>query len=321
VQSGLWWNPNEPGSGFSIDIQNQSGFIAWYSYSSSGSSAFYTVQGVPERPAELQRRSSGVAVRLKGPVLSSQGGAPPGAAWQQNTSVASGLGEAEFVFFDSRRGEVRIGTRVIPIQPFNTSGVQEDKMLLGRWALTWRFVPGEVSRVQVEVTEAPSTFQYSNTGFFRPFDPIGGNDSRYCDGPATAFLPNSEMPPADAKVYLVSCLEGCTAIGPSPPGLGLAIGSADLGTQRYRSLRAVYMGNWTFWYSPSQRRYGRVANSGDGLTTCADPADLFVTQDRVVARARRVVPFPGNTTPIHHTEFVLSRMPDESFDRYKTLAQ
>jgi hypothetical protein len=210
---------------------------------------------------------------------------------------------------------------VIPIQPFNTSGVSEDKMLLGRWALTWRFVPGEVSRVQVEVTEAPSTFRYFNDGFFRPFDPIGGNDSRYCDGPATRLLFDNEMPPADAKVFLVRCLEGCSRIGPIPPELGLVDGIADLNTQQYRSLRAVYTGNWTFWYSPSLRRYGRHAHTSLGTTTCADPADLFVTQDRVVARARRVVPFPGNTTPIHHTEFVLSRMPDESFDRYKTLAQ
>lgn len=45
-ESGFWWNPNEPGSGYAIEIQDNYMFVAFYVYDESGNPEWYTA-GAP----------------------------------------------------------------------------------------------------------------------------------------------------------------------------------------------------------------------------------------------------------------------------------
>lgn len=44
-ESGNWWNPNEPGRGFTIEIQDDFLFMTIYTYDNDGEPAWYTAQG------------------------------------------------------------------------------------------------------------------------------------------------------------------------------------------------------------------------------------------------------------------------------------
>ena len=45
-ENGTWWNPQEPGSGYLIEIQDNFLFLAVYNYHPDGRPMFYTSQGV-----------------------------------------------------------------------------------------------------------------------------------------------------------------------------------------------------------------------------------------------------------------------------------
>jgi hypothetical protein len=322
VQDGLWWNPAEPGSGYSVLIRERTGFVSWYSYETNGRPTFYTVQGTLTRLGELDRIRLGYAVVLTGPLLRSSGGQAPGGAHTAPSTSDAGIGTAEFRFLDSRRAELRltqngVARAPVSIQPFDPEGVPEDELLLGRWAISWRYQPGEVTRALVEVSR--SSITSVNDWPFVPSGPGDPFSAFSCDRARTTFLPNDLKPPPGSRFYEFRCLEGCVApvsASPQPPGLQTRIASpTSLSISRH-------VPQWLFWYSPALRQFGRLVYlQPNGVFSCSDPADLFVTKDQIIGRARRVVPFGSNTTPLHHTEFVLSRMPGEAFDRYLSLPE
>jgi hypothetical protein len=317
VQDGLWWNPAEPGSGYSVLIRERTGFVSWYSYEANGRPTFYTVQGTLTRLGELDRIRLGYAVVLTGPLLRSSGGQAPGGAHTAPSTSDAGIGTAEFRFIDSRRAELRltqngVARAPVSIQPFDPEGIPEDELLLGRWAISWRYQPGEVTRALVEIYRSSvSSVVQETIGVYQPGDSL----VTYCDLGRTTTLPTSLLPSSDAKFFEMRCVEGCADTA-SGPGLQREFVSPS------RLSISRHVPQWLFWYSPSQRRFGRLAvRIPNRVYSCSDPADLFVTKDQIIGRARRVVPFGSNTTPLHHTEFVLSRMPGEAFDRYLSLPQ
>jgi hypothetical protein len=321
IQEGLWWNPEEPGSGYSIYVQERVGFVTWYTYETDGRASFYTVQGEVERPGELARVSLGYAALLRGPLVRSRNGQVLDGTWRAPVSEDSGLGTAEFRFLDSRRAELRYTrgvTRPVKLQPFDPGGISEADLLIGRWAIAWRYQPGETTYGIIDIVSDPSSPSYELAGLLlqgpaNSFFPA----SVYCDGPRTTSLPIHLRPPADAKFYTVrNCSEGCNGafqFDDRPLGPGLQGGD-------FRFITAVslsrHVRSWSFWYSPSTRRFGNLSTLSGLAYSCSDPADLFVTRDRIVARGRRVIPFGNNTLPFHHTEFVMSRLPSSSFERY-----
>jgi alpha-tubulin suppressor-like RCC1 family protein len=53
-QAGWWWNPAEPGRGFSLEIQNNTMLIAGYMYDTNGNPIWYSSQGTMAGPLTYQ---------------------------------------------------------------------------------------------------------------------------------------------------------------------------------------------------------------------------------------------------------------------------
>jgi photosystem II stability/assembly factor-like uncharacterized protein len=92
--SDLWWNPAEPGSGFTI-IQHASGrtFIVWYTYDAQGAPRWYVMPGGTWTGA---RTFSGSLYATTGPGYFN-------AFFLPSAVQASGIGSAEITFEDDNR--------------------------------------------------------------------------------------------------------------------------------------------------------------------------------------------------------------------------
>lgn len=108
-QKGWWWNPAEPGRGFSIEVSGNRLFFAAYMYDSSGRSTWYVSSGRTSLDGSLFGEA--MSEYANGQTLSGPYRAP----------TATGVGSLALAFSDATRGTLILpGTQgPIPIERFN----------------------------------------------------------------------------------------------------------------------------------------------------------------------------------------------------------
>jgi hypothetical protein len=109
-ESGVWWNPNEPGSGLQIEIQDNFVAVFVYAYDTAGNAQWYTANGFLTGNA----RFDGVLDRFTG-------GATLGGAWRPNTFIegAGGPIRIDFNANDPTRATLTMGGRSRQIERFH----------------------------------------------------------------------------------------------------------------------------------------------------------------------------------------------------------
>lgn len=132
-ESGTWWNPAEPGSGFLIEIQDNFLFFAGYLYRPDGQPMWYTSQGTLNGNA-----------RFVGVLSSFSGGQCLGCPWRPATAAVGAGGPIEIIFDTEARGRLTWGGRTINIERFDyyltrTQGDLKTEMMLGEWQLVLDF--------------------------------------------------------------------------------------------------------------------------------------------------------------------------------------
>jgi hypothetical protein len=197
-ESGVWWNPNQPGVGYSVDVDRRgNAFIAWHTYRADGSSTFYTLGGKISRSyaaspdgkcddrawtlycqgARLNWAGAGVTATLKSPIYAVESGGCPVCVPRFPVVTESALGPAEVRFFGSRNAEIRIQGAVLPIR-MQDIATPFSELTDVKWVAINRFASQGVSQ-QIAV------------GSFVPTN-IGINDLIYNNVP---------VPPSSAVMY------------------------------------------------------------------------------------------------------------------------
>ena len=76
IETGWWWNPNEPGRGFFVEVQGASMFFSGFMYTDDGRSAWYIATGAYSR---------GV---FEGSIVEFGDGQEFGGAWREPRMIA-----------------------------------------------------------------------------------------------------------------------------------------------------------------------------------------------------------------------------------------
>lgn len=147
-ESGFWIAPSENGRGYTIEIQDNYLFLAFYVYDSAGRATWYTAQGTMQGNARfvgvLDGFINGQCLTCVNPV---------------NPSVQLGVGGSIELLFDAEtRGRLILGGRTIALERFNfglaigTSNLRSGSML-GEWqsTLDYSAVPNADSRYYGDV--------------------------------------------------------------------------------------------------------------------------------------------------------------------------
>lgn len=129
--TGHWWNPNESGSGFNIDIQNGVLVVTVYSYKSNGDSEWYLASGAMTPD---QRSFTGTLDKYRnGQCIS--------CAYAGRPIVAGNDGTISITFNSETSATVRLpGGRVSTIQPFNFAFGEPLGGLLGQWVFVYDII-------------------------------------------------------------------------------------------------------------------------------------------------------------------------------------
>ena len=108
-ESGVWWNPNEPGTGILIEIQDNFLFAAAYTYDSAGRPIWYTSAGFLDGNA-----------RFTGVLDAFNGGNCPGCPYRPNREDLGAGGPISILFNgnDPTRATLTWGGRSMPIERF-----------------------------------------------------------------------------------------------------------------------------------------------------------------------------------------------------------
>jgi hypothetical protein len=128
-ESGFWWNPAEPGSGLSIEIQDNYLFLAAYVYDAQGRATWYTAQGVMQGNA-----------RFNGTLDAFGSGQCIGCPWRAPNYLGAAAGPVSINFRTETAGELSWGGRTVPIQRFDfyltrSAGDLNTELMLGEWAV------------------------------------------------------------------------------------------------------------------------------------------------------------------------------------------
>jgi hypothetical protein len=159
-QTGLWWQPAEPGSGWNVDLQPDGFmFVTMFTYDAAGMPRWYTMQGAYTEFSALEGHQRKAIGRLFGPLTETTAGTCFGCPYRAPNYLQSPLGDAELLFKTALIGEFSVGTYRIPLEyavlgvPPSIEGdwllaILEDRKLIAP------FIPIRVSR-------SPETFSYS----------------------------------------------------------------------------------------------------------------------------------------------------------------
>ncbi len=132
-ENGTWWNPNEPGRGFMMEIQDNFLFLAGFAFSQNGAPLWLTAQGTMNGNA-----------RFVGSLTTYTGGQCLGCAYRPATAQVGAGGPIEIVFDTEVSGRMTWGGQTIPIERFDyyltrTPGDIKTEMMLGEWQATIDF--------------------------------------------------------------------------------------------------------------------------------------------------------------------------------------
>lgn len=125
-RTGQWWNPNESGRGFNIDIQEGTMVVAVYTYDTAGNAQWYLAAGPMTNG---QRNFTATLDKYRG-----------GQCVTCNYSAASVTGNDGVIsvaFTDETSATVTLpGGRTTTIQPINFGYGDSPQALLGEWIYT-----------------------------------------------------------------------------------------------------------------------------------------------------------------------------------------
>lgn len=137
-ESGFWWNANESGRGYAIEIQDNYLFFAGFLYGADGKSTWNTAQGLVSNDA---RTFSGV-------LNAASGGQCINCNYTVPTVVSGAAGPITIVFDSEITGRISWGNpvRTIPITRFDfyytrTVGDQRNDRTRGRWDVLLDYIP------------------------------------------------------------------------------------------------------------------------------------------------------------------------------------
>ena len=155
-QAGAYFDPSQGGVGLMFDVGlDGTVFGALAIYDADGEPTFYTLQGPIER-AGLPAASTAIGV-LRSPLYRSRDGQCLGCSWRPPvTEVETRFGEAEVLFTEGRRLELRVGGSTWRMQRMEID-YSVDQLLPDAWllALDERRADGSVVSVQSRVRIAP----------------------------------------------------------------------------------------------------------------------------------------------------------------------
>lgn len=124
-ESGWYWNPNESGRGFNLEIQDNALFLAVFAYRPDGSAAWYVAGG----PMATDRNWTAE-------LFETAGGQCLGCAYRP--AALYSMGTVSISFTDERSAVITLlGTSVgVVRQDWSNSGVASRDALLGEWSFT-----------------------------------------------------------------------------------------------------------------------------------------------------------------------------------------
>ncbi len=122
-EDGWWWNPQEPGRGFNLEIQNGTIFLATFIYDSDGKAVWYSGSGT----LNTDNTATFDVFEFEN-----------GQCVQCDFQAADLIGTAETItlrFFTGSTGELDWSNGTVPIQRFNFNlGGNWQQQLMGEWA-------------------------------------------------------------------------------------------------------------------------------------------------------------------------------------------
>lgn len=127
-ETGFWWNPAEPGTGYNIEIQDHALALTAYVFSASGPSTWFTAFGPMDGDSHFASQ-----------LLSFTGGQCLTCNYVQSTQLPSS-GPITIDFTSETRGTMTRGGRTIPIERFDffltrSAGDAKTEMMLGEWQM------------------------------------------------------------------------------------------------------------------------------------------------------------------------------------------
>ncbi|MBD8526864.1 hypothetical protein [Pseudomarimonas arenosa] len=196
-ENGVWWNPNEPGTGMLIEIQDNFLFAAVYSYDAAGFATWYTTAGFLTGNA-----------RYDGQLDAFRGGPCLSCSWRPNTAFLGNGGpiRIDFNSSDPTKAMLSWGGRTFPIERFQfylkrpEDGARPLTLtkMLGEWSLLLDFSDdpdlfpfyGELLIFEdIDLSEAPGYVEgcragNSIDGFCRNVDLRDHDATGYYDTPS-----------------------------------------------------------------------------------------------------------------------------------------
>jgi len=133
-ESGMWWNPAEPGVGYTFDLQDNYLGVTLYMYTPDGHPDWYIAVGFLDGNA-----------RFEAPVLRFEDGMCYGCSWRRNAFDRE-MGNLRILFDpdDPTRATMTLGGRTFPIEryqfylkrPEDGSAPLRLTKMLGEWSMT-----------------------------------------------------------------------------------------------------------------------------------------------------------------------------------------
>lgn len=125
-ESGLWWNADEPGSGYSIEIQDNFLFGVFYVYDDGGIPYWYTTSGFLDGNSFFQ---GDIYISENGPCLL--------CTWTPVDTFASNLGQARIDFLTETTATLEVQGESIFLERFNFYLGDELQKMRGEWQVVY----------------------------------------------------------------------------------------------------------------------------------------------------------------------------------------
>ena len=125
-ESGMYWNADEPGSGYTIEIQDNFLFGVFYVYDDLGFPYWYTTSGFLDGNAYFE---GDIYISEDGPCLA--------CAYTPNNTFTSSLGKAKINFLTETTATIKILGQTMFVERFNFFLGDELQKMRGEWQVVY----------------------------------------------------------------------------------------------------------------------------------------------------------------------------------------